>query len=242
MITMIGTGHVFRIADSVSFIIKNSWPEAVLVELDEKRYKALTDPKIADTSITSSKGVSKIYLKSAKYQDKMSEKNDTQTGGELLAAINTGKLVEADIICIDKDAEKVMKELWEEMSFMERRKYSFSIFTDNILGKKKIDKTQKEFSADENYYIEEMRKKYPTLVKKLIDERNEYMAKRIREASEKYKSMIIVVGDAHVEGLCKILNDIPVKKVRLAELLDKESLDKLKSQVWNDRTYTEESK
>ena len=34
MITIIGTGHVFNLAEPVSFIVKNTWPDAVLIELD----------------------------------------------------------------------------------------------------------------------------------------------------------------------------------------------------------------
>ena len=41
MLLIIGTGHVFKIEEPISFIIKNSWPDAVLVELDEKRYQVM---------------------------------------------------------------------------------------------------------------------------------------------------------------------------------------------------------
>ena len=41
MITIIGTGHVFNLAEPVSFIVKNTWPDAVLIELDVSRYNAL---------------------------------------------------------------------------------------------------------------------------------------------------------------------------------------------------------
>ena len=41
MITIIGTGHVFNLAEPVSFIVKNTWPDAVLIELDMSRYNSL---------------------------------------------------------------------------------------------------------------------------------------------------------------------------------------------------------
>lgn len=231
MITMIGTGHVFRITEQVSFIIKNIWPDAVLVELDETRYKALTEPS-SDKKIENP-NISKIYRRSAKYQDSISEKNDTRTGGELLAAINTGKLAGAEIICIDDDAERIMKELEEEMSFLERGRYSLSIINDRIMGNRKVVKTQNELFMNETKYMEEMRRKYPTLVRKLIDERNAFMAEKIKKASERYNSLVVVVGDAHVEGLCELIGDPTLKKIRLSDLLDQEKMDRIRSEIWN---------
>jgi len=234
MITMIGTGHVFDIAEPVSFIIKHTWPEAVLVELDENRFNALMNnggKKVDPDDL--SKDIPKIYRESARYQDKMSAENGVQTGSELLAAINSGILLGAEIICIDRDAEQVMRELEEEMTFMEKRKYSVSSFTDRLFGQKKVESTQKDFSANEEKYVENMRKRYPTLVRKLIDERNVCMADKIRKVLEKYNNVVVVVGDAHVEGLCKILEDLPMRKIRLIELMNKEKMDEIRSQVWN---------
>lgn len=230
MIMMIGTGHVFNIAEQVSFIIKNLWPEAVLVELDERRFIALTQDKVKGAPDES---VPKLYKESARYQDKMSEKNGVQTGGELLAAINTGKLVGAEIVCIDKNAEQTMKELEAEMTFFERTRYSMSGVTDTLLGKRRMISTRRKLVTNEEEYIGNMRKRFPTLVRKLIDERNEYMAEQIRQASEKYNKMVVVVGDAHVGGLCRILNDLEIETVRLAELMDKDSMDRIRSRVWS---------
>jgi len=234
MIVIIGTGHIFRISEPISFIIKNVWPEALFIELDDKRYKALT----ADNKNTENKrdisDLPKSYQKSAKYQEKMSAQNDTQTGGELLAAIQMANIVGAEVICIDMDAEKVMADMEEEMSFREKFRYFWSMKTDNLFGKKKVEKVQRDFSADESAFIDDMRRKYPTFVRKLIDERNEYMSQRILEKYEKYDRIVIVVGDAHVEGLCALLPDLDIFKIRLVDLLDPERLEKVKDAVWND--------
>ena len=230
MITMIGTGHVFRIAEQVSFIVKYTWPDAVLVELDERRYTALTNDT-GDRKISES--ASRLYRESAEYQNKISEKNGSKPGGELLAAILAGKIVGAEIICIDKDAEQIMKEVEEEMSSIERARYSLSSVTDVLFGRNKINVANKSFAADEETYIRKMRRRFPTLVKKLIDERNVFMAEKIREASEKYNNIVVVVGDAHVRGLCELLDDMEIEKVRLAEMMDQKSMNNVKTRIWN---------
>lgn len=234
MITIIGTGHVFRIAEPVSFIIKNLWPQAVLVELDPKRYGALTSPAPPiPPSEADMKALPKTYRRSAKYQNRMSRENETETGGELLAAINTANIVGAEVVCIDLDAEQSMKEMEDEMPFWESKRLSLSMASDNIFGMRKVDKTQSDFAQDEKGYLEEMRKKYPTFIRKLIDERDDHMAGRIREEAARFENIVVVVGDAHVEGICAKLGGLKVNKIRLADLLDSERLEKVKDAVWN---------
>jgi len=234
MITIIGTGHVFNLAEPVSFIVKNTWPDAVLIELDKGRYESMMN----DYNGVKPKGeqeMSPIYANTAKYQQKMSEQNGSRLGGEFLAAVNMGKLLNADIIPIDTDAMRVMNEMWDEMSAGERFRYRLSGIKDSFGGAKRVEKVHKDFASNEEDYVESMRRRYPTLVRKLIDERNVYMADQINALSEKYSNMVVVVGDAHVEGICKLLKDEHVRKIRLNDIMDRERMDKIRQMVWNGR-------
>ena len=232
MITIIGTGHVFNLAEPVSFIVKNTWPDAVLIELDVARYQYLMNRQENPEQEDSAAGASAIYKQTAKYQQKMSEENGTQVGGEFLAAVNTGRLAGAEIIPIDTNAMQVLDQMWDEMSFKEKVRYRLSGISDSIGGMRKVEDVQTQFAQDEERYIEGMRRKYPTLVRKLIDERNEHMAEQINKASETHSNMVVVVGDAHVEGICRLLKDPEIRKIRLADLRDKERMDKVRSMVW----------
>ena len=230
MMIMIGTGHVFNIAEPISFIIKNYWPDAVLVEIDELRYNSLMSPK-GEIEITTD--MPKVYRKAAKTQRAMSKENGVESGGDMLAAIGSGKLVGAEIICIDKDIEQVMREWEDEMSLIERVRMSMSSFSADHLPRRKVDSAHKDYSVHEREYTENMRRRFPTLVRKLIDERNDYMVDRIRDAAERFDRIVVVVGDAHVEGICKGLADPSIRKIRLAELLDTESMGHIRNRIWN---------
>lgn len=232
MITIIGVGHVFNLAEPISFIVKHTWPDAVLVELDMGRYNALTSQKENPDPAGAEQG-SAIFRQTSRYQQRLSEENGTTLGAEFLAAINTGKLEGAEIIPIDTDAMRVLDEMWSEMSLGEKMRYKWSGVSDSIGGSRKVQKVHSDFAADEEAYIETMRKKYPTLVRKLIDERNASMAEQINRASEKYNNMVVVVGDAHVEGICRLLEDPVIRKIRLNDLMDKERMDKVRQMVWN---------
>lgn len=235
MITIIGTGHVYNLAEPVSFIVKNTWPDAVLVELDMSRYNTLVANQQAIAEGGDVKGdreMSPLMKQTAEYQQKMAKKNDTQVGGEFLAAINSGRLAGAEIVPIDTDAMNALDSMWDEMSTGERLRYRLSGITDSLGGMKKVRKTHKDFSDNEVDYVEAMRKKYPTMVRKLIDERNEYMAEQINQCSERFSNMIVVVGDAHVEGICALLKDKDIRKIRLNDLLDPERMNKVRDLVW----------
>ena len=180
--------------------------------------------------------MSAIYRQTARYQQRMSEEHGAKLGGEFLAAINAGKLAGAAIIPIDTDAMRVMNEMWAEMSTKERIRYRLSGISDSIGGKRKVADVQKSFANDEEAYIEGMRRRYPTLVRKLIDERNQHMADQINKASEIYRNMVVIVGDAHVEGISKLLTENNVRKVRLADLMDNERMATVRDMIWKGET------
>ncbi|AMK14440.1 TraB family protein [methanogenic archaeon mixed culture ISO4-G1] len=238
MITIVGTGHVFNLAEPVSFIVKNTWPDAVLIELDKARYQAMMD----DYNGVKPQGeqrTSTIYNNTAKYQQKMSQQNGSQLGSEFLAAVNTGKLLNAAIVPIDTDAMRVMNEMWEEMSRGERFRYRLSSLKDSFGGAKKVEETHRKFAANEQDYIEDMRRRYPTLVRKLIDERNVYMADQINALTDTYHNMVVVVGDAHVEGICALLKDEHIRKIRLSDIMDREKMNRIRQMIWDGRETLE---
>lgn len=235
MITIVGTGHVFNLAEPVAFIVKNTWPDAVLLELDVGRMNAMTVAQSGDAPAEEPE-MSAIYRQTARYQQRMSEEHGAKLGGEFLAAINAGKLAGADIIPIDTDAMRVMNEMWAEMSTKERIRYRLSGISDSIGGKRKVADVQRSFANDEEAYIEGMRRRYPTLVRKLIDERNQHMADQINKASETYCNVVVIVGDAHVEGISKLLTENNVRKVRLADLMDNERMATVRDMIWKGET------
>ncbi|MCL2142992.1 MAG: TraB/GumN family protein [Methanomassiliicoccaceae archaeon] len=235
MITLIGTGHVFRIAEPVAFIIRNIWPDAVLVELDETRYNAMMRPaRSEDDAPRDGGGDTWAYRNMAKYQRETAKEHDSQMGAEFIAAIDTGRTIGAAIELIDTDANKTMSDIWKEMPFLERMRFTFSMIGDRFRKKKAADDAIERFSEDEDTYFEGMRKKYPTLVRKLIDERNVHMAGKIKEAAEKYDNVVAVIGDGHVGGIAALLGeDANVRKIRLRTLMDAESMNILRAELWS---------
>ena len=230
MITLLGTGHVFRIAEPVSFIVKHIWPDAVLVELDEKRYGALSSP-VQDGN--AAEGQSRAYRKIAEYQRDTAEEYGSRVGAEFIAAVETGRTIGAAIKFIDIDVSNIMDDIRREMSFSERMRFTFSGIRDRFRPRKNADKMVREVAENEEEYFAVMRKKYPTLVRKLIDERNEHMVSKIREVIGTYQNMIVVIGDGHVEGMAKLLKGETIRKIRLKTLMSPEEMNVLRAELWS---------
>ena len=246
MLTLIGTGHVFNIGDSVAQIARCCWPDAVCVELDEMRYHALTadrealeedlrkrgiDPETVKSQ--QSRNESSIYKRNKRYQEDIAKQNGAQPGADMMAAIGVAKSLGSPVFCVDNDARETFDRMWAEMGTGEKLRYRFSGITDRIGGKKKVDRTQADYYDDEAKYLEEFRKKYPVMTRVLIDERNEAMAKRIAEVAYSHERTVAVVGDGHMNGLIGLLpSDIEKRTVRLRDLTDPERLKALKQQYW----------
>lgn len=227
MITIIGTIHVVNIAEPIMFFIKHIWPDAVLVELDVTRFNALQgDSKESDDK------VDKMFEHTAKYQQKLAENNRSSVGNEMLTAVQTGRLVGAEIGFIDDDAMRTLQRAWDAMTFDERFRYRLSMIRDRFKGQKDVQRI-----IDDSQYadraIEDMRRRYPNFVRVLVDERNERMASQVRDYAERFTNIVVVVGDAHVEGIADSLSDMEVRKIRLADILDKDRLDKVRASLWN---------
>ena len=233
MITIIGTGHVFNISEQIMFLVKQIWPQAVLVELDGTRLNALEANGDTQEKAQEDIELPWIYRSTAKYQARMSKKYGTRTGNELLTAVQTGRLVGAEIGMIDTDVVKLTNEMWDEMSFFEKSRYTISTYLDCFGGKRRVEKAVENLTENQDRTIETMRRRYPTLVRKLIDERNEYMIGQIIPYADRLENIVVVVGDFHVEGIAKGLEGREIRKIRLGDILNKESLDKIKSEVWN---------
>ena len=76
----------------------------------------------------------------------------------------------------------------------------------------------KRYSEDGENLIEEVAKSFPTLKKVLIDDRNVFMANKLRLLEEKYGTVLALVGDGHVPGMSEILKDIELKVIRIDEV------------------------
>ncbi len=213
VIILVGVAHVINIRSQIERLIMHENPEVVAVELDYGRFVALQQ-KDRDNEV---QHMPYIYRKMAEMQQDLAKMLGTEVGDEMLTAVRTATALRKKVAFIDMDSATIMKEIKRNMSLWEKIKLTFSFLLVPFIGKKAGKKEIEDVINQEEYYISELKKRYPGLAKALFDRREEYMAARLKELSEKYGTVMAFVGDGHIDGLQRRLKD--VKMVRLRDML-----------------------
>ncbi|MCL5437510.1 MAG: TraB/GumN family protein [Candidatus Thermoplasmatota archaeon] len=211
LITLVGVGHVFDIGSSVKSIIFQSRPAAVCLELDEERLVGLMMRERGSSH-------SMVYRSLGDFQSKIAKRYGTTVGSEMLAAHEAASLLGIPVYCIDMNASEFFNKAFRSMSLREKIYLALNSITARFAGRRKIEGEIEQFQENDAEYINEFGKRFPTLKRVLIDERNAFMASKLREIAAEKIDVVAVIGDGHVDGVRKLIADLPVKVIRLKEL------------------------
>ena len=230
-IIIIGTAHVSeQSVREVKETIEREKPDIVAVELDQNRYKGMTEPDSGDSEI-SFKDVLKpgqtfyylLYGFLAYMQRKMGEQLGVPPGSEMMAAVESARENGAGIALIDRDIQVTFKRFLAKLSFIEKIKMAYKISKGVIFG----DASEEEFDINKmtdqdvvTAMIEEFRHLSPTAASVLIDERDAYLAGNILKTVQLAgpgKKIVVVIGAGHRQGIMKYL-DNPADVPNLEEL------------------------
>ena len=211
---LVGTAHISRqSADLVKQVIENEKPDVVCVELDEKRFKALSEKNRWENldlkQIIREKQLSTLLvnLVLASYQKKLGEKLGIAPGTELLEATITAKELNIPIALCDREVRITLRRAWHSMNFWQKLKFLFGgiagLFEKQELSEEKLAELRSKDVLSE--MMEELGKAMPVLKKVLIDERDGYIAEKMQKAEG--KKIVSVVGAGHVKGIINYLNN-----------------------------------
>jgi len=222
---IVGTAHISRqSADLVREVIENEKPDVVCVELDEKRMIALSEKNRWENldlkNIIRQKQLSTLIvnLVLSSYQKKLGEKLGVTPGTELLEAVNTSKENNIPIELCDREVRITLRRAWNSMSFWQKLKFLFGglagIFEKQELTEEKLAELRSKDVLSE--MMDELGKAMPVLKEVIIDERDQYIAQKMKES--KGEKIVSVVGAGHVKGIIKTLesnNSIDLKKIEV---------------------------
>lgn len=211
MITLLGVGHVFDLEASIRSVIQRRAPRVVALELDPARFAYLMNrtPHARKPS---------VFGLLAEFQSRIAEQYGVHVGDEMVAAAKAAREVGSEVALIDQDSRITMSRAWQSMAFPERVRLVVFAAGGLFVRKKRVEAELDRFYQDERGYIEQFAKELPTVKRVLIDERDAHMADALRQLHAAKGEVVAVVGDGHVEGLGRLLNDVPLEVVRLREL------------------------
>ncbi len=216
-LVIIGSSHVaIESVREVKRVIEEKEPEFVAIELDKGRFMGLM----------SKKKKSRIGLKQVKdfgvsgflfnligawVEEKVGRMVRVKPGTEMKQAVISGAKVKAKIVLVDQDIRITIKKFMKTITWKERFRFVMDIVK-GILGKSDLNikgldlrKVPKQELIEK--MIELVSKRYPSVYKCLIHDRNVVMSKRLVKLMVKHPESLIVavVGAGHVKGMDEII-------------------------------------
>ena len=208
-----GTAHVSRqSAQQVRQIIQENKPETVCVELCQSRYQSIRQKeRWQETDIVKIIKEKKSFLLLsnlllASFQKRIAKKIDIKPGAEMIAAIEAAEAVGAEIYLADRDIRTTLARTWRAMGLWSKVKLMFQIILSlgevEEIKEEDIEKMKQEDVLES--LLSEVGKSLPILKDILIDERDQYLADKIKNAPG--QKIVAVVGAGHVQGIKKYWN------------------------------------
>ncbi len=234
-IILIGTAHISKkSAEIVKEVILSEKPDTVCIELDQNRLEALLNKNKWENldlkTIIKQKQLTTLIINIllSSYQKRLGNKIGVNPGVELLEAYNIAKENNINIDLSDRDVEITLKRAWRKMSFYQKTKFVSitiaSIFTNEEISEKQLEELKNKDILTE--LLNELGKEMPALKSVLIDERDSYLAEKIKNAPG--NKIVAVVGAGHVQGiLYKIQNDEFVDLNQIVEIPNTTYLNKI---------------
>ncbi|HXV59843.1 MAG TPA: TraB/GumN family protein, partial [Vicinamibacteria bacterium] len=211
---LVGTAHVSEeSAALVRRVIETERPDRVCVELDRQRYEALTHQQrwealdIKEVIRRKQLATLMVNLLLAAYQKKLGLKLGITPGAELLEATRVAEENGIPFSLCDRDVRITLRRAWRLTPFWRRAVLLSAIFA-SVLDEKEVSKEQIDKLLDRDVLSDlmaELGQVMPSLKRVLIDERDIYLAQRLRESEG--PSVVAVVGAGHLDGIQKSLEE-----------------------------------
>ncbi len=214
-LTIIGTSHIsIQSINEVKKFIGEFKPEIIALELDEKRYIALTQKHKSSVKDMLKVGLKGYFLSiiGAYIQRKLGKLVGVKPGSEMITAIKLAKKHKLKIALIDQDIEITLKKLNKNITFKEKFRILKDILKGVIFKKgvvEKFDLTKVPNEELIEIVINKVKEDYPSIYNVLIKERNEIMAKALNKIidKEKDKQILAIIGAGHEKEVIRIIRN-----------------------------------
>ena len=211
---VVGTAHISReSAALVREVIERERPDCVCLELDRQRWETLANPTRWDAldlkQLIRSRQLAPLIanLMLAAYQKKLGGALGVRPGSELLEAGRAAEALGIPIRLCDRDVRVTLRRAWSSLSLW-KKSLLLSTFLASVFEQPELSEADlRELRQQDvlSRMMAELGAALPALKHVLIDERDAYLAQRMREAPG--ARVVAVVGAGHVSGLLAALRD-----------------------------------
>ena len=209
-VLLVGTAHVSKDnTREVKELIEQEKPDSVCVELCPARYKSINDPnkwKNMDiiTIVKQKKALLLLVnLILSSFQKRLAQQLGINPGQEMIQAISSAKEMNAHLVLADRDIQVTFSRIWKKLSLWGKLHIFFMLIF-SMFSKEKISEEEIERLKSEDILtaaLSELARSFPQLKNILIDERDQYLAEKIKMAPG--NKVVAIVGAGHIPGIKK---------------------------------------
>jgi pheromone shutdown-related protein TraB len=211
-VILVGTAHVSReSAELVRRVIEAERPDVVCVELDAQRHAALSHRRSFESldlrQVIRSRQLAALVanLLLASWQRRMGGALGVMPGSEMLEAMRTAEELGIPTRLCDRDVRITLRRAWASLSLWRKSELLATLLA-SAFETPKLDEAELRRLRDKDVLSQlmaELAEAMPGLARVLIDERDAYLAQRIREVPG--RRVVAVVGAGHVAGMRRAL-------------------------------------
>jgi pheromone shutdown-related protein TraB len=209
-IHLVGTAHVSKQSvDLVREIIADKRPDTVCVELCPSRFQALRQKErwqnmdIMKVIKEQKASLLLFNLIMSAFQKRIAAKLNIRPGQEMIQAIDSAEAIEAHVHLADRDVRTTLSRTLGQMSLWTKIKLIFQLllsFGDvEEIQSEEVERLKQQDVLEA--VLAEVGDSMPSIRRTLIDERDEYLAAKIRSAPG--ETIVAVVGAGHVPGIIR---------------------------------------
>lgn len=210
---LVGTAHVSSESiDDVRRTVELVDPDAICVELCQARYEAFTRPdawRKMDVFKVIKEGKATLLLShlimSAFYK-RIGDRLGVRPGADMLEGIRLAHERGVELVLADRDVQVTLKRTWRRLNLWNRLKLLFLLLTSALvepeIDKETVDDLKRQDRLGD--VLTEFAEAFPAVKQCVIDERDVYLAQRIREAGG--QRVVAVVGAGHVPGIARAIH------------------------------------
>ncbi len=211
-VTLLGTAHVSKAsAEQVEKMLATGDYDAVAVELCPSRHQAILNPDgFAKMDLFQVIKEGKATMVAASlalgaYQQRLADQFGIEPGAEMRMAVNKAGESHLPVLLIDREIGVTLKRVYSNIPWWKRMNL-ISGLIGSVVTKEKVTEEEVErlkegdmLESSFSQFAEQSREMFIPL----IDERDRYMAARIRQemAAGEHKHLLAVLGAGHLKGI-----------------------------------------
>lgn len=209
-IILIGTAHVSKESvQLVKEVIEEEKPDTVCLEICQSRYQSIAQRERWQNTdlfkVIREKKASLLLLNLmlAHFQKKIGQKLGIRPGEEIIQGMQSAERVGADIHLADRDIRATLLRALRIMGLWTKTRLLASLLTSSkeldAIREEDIEKMKRQDVLET--VLSEIGESFPEIRRVLIDERDQYIAYKTRNAPG--HKIVAVVGAGHVPGIEK---------------------------------------